>query len=167
MLGRTVLVLSALATTALAGLLPQLNLGGDVEAQADWTWADCGDLSYAVEITSIAVSPDPPVPGKNMTVDVVGTTRTPIEEGAYADVTVKLGLIQLLKRRFDVCEEATKANVSVQCPVEPGDYHVTQTVALPREIPKAKFAVQVRGVTQEDDDMVCLDIVMNFLSRAT
>jgi hypothetical protein len=30
----------------------------------------------------------------------------PWQEGAYADVTVKLGLIKLLQKRFDVCEEA-------------------------------------------------------------
>lgn len=28
------------------------------------------------------------------------------QEGAYADVEVKLGLIKLLHKRFDLCEEA-------------------------------------------------------------
>ena len=28
------------------------------------------------------------------------------QEGAYADVTVKLGLIKLLQKQFDICEEA-------------------------------------------------------------
>lgn len=28
------------------------------------------------------------------------------QDGAYADVLVKLGLIKLLQKRFDVCEEA-------------------------------------------------------------
>lgn len=28
-----------------------------------------------------------------------------LQEGAYADVVVKLGLIKLLTKRFDVCEE--------------------------------------------------------------
>jgi len=28
------------------------------------------------------------------------------QDGAYADVTVKLGLVKLLQKRFDVCEEA-------------------------------------------------------------
>ena len=29
-----------------------------------------------------------------------------MQEGAYADVVVKLGRIKLLQKRFDVCEEA-------------------------------------------------------------
>lgn len=28
------------------------------------------------------------------------------QEGAYADVTVKVGLIKLLQKEFDLCEEA-------------------------------------------------------------
>lgn len=57
-------------------------------------------------IESITVSPDPPEPGKNLTVTVEATANEVVEEGAYADVTVKLGLIKLLQKRFDVCEEA-------------------------------------------------------------
>lgn len=57
------------------------------------------------------------------------------QAGTYADVVVKLGLIKLLTRRFDVCEEAKKNDAEIQCPVEAGEYKITQTVALPREIP--------------------------------
>jgi hypothetical protein len=28
------------------------------------------------------------------------------QEGAFADVTVKIGLIKLLRKRFDLCQEA-------------------------------------------------------------
>lgn len=67
---------------------------------------------------------------------------------------MKLGLVKLLQKRFDVCEEAyvpdrllpsftqiehensRNANASVKCPVEVGPYTVSQTVALPKEIPR-------------------------------
>lgn len=29
-----------------------------------------------------------------------------LQEGAYADVEVKLGLVKILEKEFDVCEEA-------------------------------------------------------------
>lgn len=32
---------------------------------------------------------------------------TGAQDGSYADVVVKLGLIKLLSKRFDVCEEAS------------------------------------------------------------
>jgi len=31
------------------------------------------------------------------------------------------------------------ANASIQCPVQPGDYVVDQTVELPAEIPKGEY----------------------------
>jgi hypothetical protein len=109
---------------------------------------------------------------------------------------VKLGLIKLLQKRFDVCEEACvhdnstsgmktnstlrrKNNATVQCPVEPGTYNVEQTVALPKEIPPgmacvhlithlftglaAKFKIEVRGYTEANKDMVCVDLTVDFM----
>lgn len=68
------------------------------------------------------------MPGKNLTVNVEAEVQEDIkvgqvlrrrsarccpgsrlmqgQDGAYADVVVKLGLIKLLTKRFDVCEEA-------------------------------------------------------------
>ncbi|CDZ96745.1 vacuole protein [Phaffia rhodozyma] len=133
--------------------------------EGGWSWVDCGVAGDAVQVESINISPDPPVPGKNLTVSVKGVVIDPINEGSYADVLVKLGLIKLLQKRFDVCDEAENANATVQCPVSPGSYEVSQTVELPKEIPRAKFAIQVRGVTAEDKDMLCLDLFIDFLHR--
>ncbi|KAF9240851.1 hypothetical protein BU15DRAFT_61182 [Melanogaster broomeanus] len=93
-----------------------------------------GAPSDAIEVKSLSVSPDPPQAGEDLTVTVSATAFKTIEDGATADVVVKLGLIKLLTKSFDVCEEARE-----------GDYVVVQTVALPKEIPPAKFNVEVRG----------------------
>ncbi|KAJ8596954.1 hypothetical protein M405DRAFT_804559 [Rhizopogon salebrosus TDB-379] len=130
---------------------------------AGWSWEDCGFPTDAIQLQSISLSPDPPKPGEDLTVTAVGLAQEVIEDGAYADVVVKLGLIKLLTKRFDVCEEARAANASIQCPVEEGKYTVVQTVALPKEIPQAKFTVAVRGYTASDDDMLCLDLKVDFM----
>lgn len=80
-----------------------------------------------------------------------------LQEGAYADVSVKLGLIKILQKQFDLCEEAyvsvifavsemltlsylrRNANTTVQCPVQEGNYEVVHTVALPKEIPQGQL----------------------------
>ncbi|KAF8807482.1 hypothetical protein BYT27DRAFT_7256079 [Phlegmacium glaucopus] len=134
-----------------------------IHTKAGWEYIDCGNEGMPVKITSIQVLPDPPKPGKDLTVIVDGTVTETLETGAYADVSVKLGLIKLLQKRFDLCEEARKANATVQCPVKPGSYHVEHTVALPEEIPPAKFVINVRGYTVEDDDLVCLDLKVDFM----
>jgi len=130
---------------------------------AGWEYVDCGLPSNPLQIDSIELFPDPPLPGQDLTVTVKASVTDIIEEGASADVTVKLGLIKLLQKTFDVCEEARNANATVSCPVEPGPYTVVQTVALPKEIPKAKFVVLVRGFTVAEEDMLCLDLKIDFM----
>ncbi|KAF7349922.1 hypothetical protein MVEN_01292900 [Mycena venus] len=106
--------------------------------------------------------PDPPKPGQDLTIIAKGTALRRIEDGAFADVLVKVGLIKVINRRFDICEEARKANASVTCPIEEGEYEVKQTVRLPREIPPAKFTVEVHGYTVDDGDMLCLKLNADF-----
>ncbi|ORX40120.1 ML domain-domain-containing protein [Kockovaella imperatae] len=143
----------------------QMSKDGPISIMDSWTWTNCGTAADVVQLKSIKVSPDPPVPGKNLTVTVDAEVLQVIEDGAYVDVTVKLGLIKLLQKEFDVCEEAKNANATVQCPVQKGPYSVSQTVELPKEIPKAKFSVAVRGFTVDDEDMVCLDLLVDFMKR--
>ena len=74
-----------------------------------------------------------------------------------------------------------KANASIACPVQPGPYTVEQTVQLPKEIPKgiiaqiftiaraqvflAKFLVAVRAFTVDEDDMLCVDLKVDFMPK--
>ncbi|QRV83309.1 hypothetical protein RhiJN_11325 [Ceratobasidium sp. AG-Ba] len=160
------LALLPLSASALSLARPEMLILDDqysASVYAGWSYANCGLPTDPLQIKSIQVSPDPPQPGKDLTVTVAGKVQETIKEGAYADVVVKLGLIKLLKKTFDLCEEARSANVSVQCPVNPGDYTITHTVTLPKEIPQAKFSVDVRGYTVEEDDLLCLHLNADFM----
>ncbi|KAF8640872.1 hypothetical protein AX17_000520 [Amanita inopinata Kibby_2008] len=157
------LVFHAYASPAIQQV--SLEANGPVRTTASWGYQDCGLPTDPIQLDSIEVFPDPPKPGQDLTVKVKGVVKDVIQEGAYADVTVKLGLVKLLQKRFDVCEEARNANASVRCPVQPGPYTVEQTVSLPKEIPKAKFMVNIRGFTTEEEDMICLDLKVDFLPR--
>ncbi|KIM24149.1 hypothetical protein M408DRAFT_244127 [Serendipita vermifera MAFF 305830] len=127
-----------------------------------WTYEDCGTPDDLIELQDITISPDPPKPGQDLEVTVKGRVKERLEEGTYADVLVKIGIIKLLQKRFDVCEEARNANATIQCPVEPGDYTLVQTVALPKEIPPAKFSIAVRAYGPEDEDAACVNLKVDF-----
>ena len=43
-----------------------------------------------------------------------------------------------MSREADVI--SANANATVQCPVKPANYKISQTVELPKEIPKGKLA---------------------------
>ncbi|TFK57200.1 hypothetical protein OE88DRAFT_1730601 [Heliocybe sulcata] len=138
---------------------------GTVHANAGWDYAVCGTSTDVIQIKSIDISPDPPKPGQNMTVNVKAYVQELIEDGAYVDVVVKMGLVKLLSKRFDICDEARKAEASIQCPVDKGDYEVEQVAELPKEIPPGKFVVQVRGYTADEDNMVCVDLNVDFRKK--
>ncbi|ORY78070.1 ML domain-domain-containing protein [Leucosporidium creatinivorum] len=142
-----------------AGALSQVGTNdGGVHTATRWDWVDCGEPTDVIQIKSLEISPDPPVPGKNLTIKASGTVSDLIAEGAYADVVVKLGLIKLLTKRFDVCEELDNANSTLQCPIKPDEYTIEETVALPAEIPRAKFQVSARVFTQEELPAACVDL---------
>jgi len=142
------------------GLIVQDEPAG---TRTSWGYTDCGAPTDVIEVKSIELSPDPPVPGQDLTVTASGYVKDTIEWGAYADVTVKIGLIKLLHKQYDICEEAQSINATVRCPVERDNYVVTQTVALPKEIPKAKFTIQVRAYTKDEQSLLCLNIVIDFM----
>ncbi|GHJ87112.1 hypothetical protein NliqN6_3514 [Naganishia liquefaciens] len=137
--------------------------GEGMGTMGGWWWEDCGLTTDAVQIKEINVNPDPPAPGKNLTVNVKADVLKTIEEGAWAHVVVKLGLIKLLQKDFDICEEARNANATVQCPITPGSYDVSQTVELPKEIPRAKFSVNVLAYDKDDEDLACVNLFVDFL----
>lgn len=76
--------------------------------------------------------------------------------------------------------------MSVHYPIQQGSYTIEQTVALPKEVPKggstplfvselhwqnpclcflAKFIVDVQGYTDDDDDMFCLKLKVDFMKK--
>ncbi|KAG6334292.1 hypothetical protein ID866_4789 [Astraeus odoratus] len=157
--------LALLAGSAFARIQSEQEVIQDapVHTMEGWSYVDCGLAADPIQLESISVIPDPPRPGQDLTVVVKGHVTDTIKDGAYADVTVKLGLIKLLQKQFDLCEEARTANASVQCPVEPGAYIVNHTVTLPKEIPQAKFVINVRGYTVDEEDLLCLDLKVDFM----
>ncbi|KZT30465.1 hypothetical protein NEOLEDRAFT_1126020 [Neolentinus lepideus HHB14362 ss-1] len=138
---------------------------GTVRISESWDYDVCGQSTDAIQIKSIDVTPDPPKPGQNMTVNVKAYVQEVVEDGAYVDVVVKMGLVKLLQKRFDICDEARKAETTIQCPVQPGDYEVEQVADLPKEIPPGKFLVNVRGYTADDDNLVCLNLNVDFRKK--
>ncbi|GJE89821.1 ML domain-containing protein [Phanerochaete sordida] len=115
--------------------LPQASVSDSLQ------WRQCGDpQADPLLIKSIVISPDPPQPGAESNVTVVGEARETIEDGAYAYVVVKVGVLKIIEKEFDLCEEARNAHANISCPVEPGLHTVEHTVTLPKEVPKGSLA---------------------------
>jgi hypothetical protein len=97
------------------------------------TITDCSNTNDLLQILYINVSPDPPRKGQKLTIDAAGYLEEEVTQGSYIDVTVKLGLIKLLQKRFDLCEQSK--SVGKPCPLEKGRQELNVVVDLPKEIP--------------------------------
>ncbi|KDQ19894.1 hypothetical protein BOTBODRAFT_152449 [Botryobasidium botryosum FD-172 SS1] len=158
----TVLLFPGVPAWSLSGLTLQ-STGTSLDLRPSWSFTDCGSSSDALQIHKLAISPDPPVPGRDLKVSGSGYLSETILEGAYINVVVKLGNTRILTQKFDICEEARTNNLTVQCPVQPGQYDLTHTIHIPRETPRARYTVLSRAFTVDDHDIACADIKVNLL----
>lgn len=116
----------------------------------------CNDPSdYLVQIESVDLAPNPPLPGKTLTIKAKGTFQEKIEQGAYVLLQVKYGLITLIKQQADLCEQIV--NVDLKCPLEEGEMSFTKDVDLPAHIPPGKYSVHADVFTKDDKRITCLD----------
>ncbi|WP_331745949.1 ML domain-containing protein [Streptomyces virginiae] len=138
-----------------------------------WTWEDAGDSTDVLEIQSIEVTPDPPVRGKNLKMTIKGTAKQEITDGAYMRATVKLGLIKLLTKEFDLLQllkgdtsngwTLTRAGGPSAEPIKPGDVELIWAFEpLPKETPPGKFAVDLAAYTADDEDLFSITLKVNW-----
>jgi hypothetical protein len=114
-------------------LVSPLDSGTKVPGQSPLEFCPPSPFGDLVTFKYVKLTPNPPVAGQNLTIDGEATLKAPIEEGAYAQVEVKYGLLKLLDVTVDLCENAVK--VDLQCPIEKGDVAIHKVVRLPSQIP--------------------------------
>ncbi|KAF9426050.1 Phosphatidylglycerol/phosphatidylinositol transfer protein [Podila epigama] len=153
----TVICTLALGLVATTHALPNPLTGffGDSgPQQTDSIWS-CGTTDDLLQIDYININPDPPAKGQNLTIDAHGILAKDVVEGATIDLVVKVGLIKLLQKKLDFCEEAAK--IDKNCPLLAGDQYLQHTVELPKEIPPGKYTVNVKVKNPDGEQVTCLN----------
>ncbi|POW14242.1 hypothetical protein PSTT_03128 [Puccinia striiformis] len=141
------------------------NINHDTDnpsTQAESVFQDCGPFYPPFPL---GYTLTPPQLGQNLTVRVSGIIYRVIEDGAYMDVFIKVGLIAITRKRFDICEELSKAKVNLQCPMKPGQFDIVYETTLPKQIPPAKFTLVARAFTIDDSDMACANLLADFSTK--
>ncbi|MEU9111683.1 ML domain-containing protein [Streptomyces sp. NPDC048483] len=139
----------------------------------NWSYANCGLPDDALVIESITSTPDSMKPASEWKATIKAVAQTEIKDGAYLDVTVRLGLVKLLHKQFDMFEmlrgydaagwTLTRDTGGGDETIKEGPVTLTLAKKLEKETPRAKFTVNVRGFTVEEEDMVCLDFKVDFM----
>ncbi|KAJ5554205.1 hypothetical protein N7513_004164 [Penicillium frequentans] len=125
-------------------------------------WSSCGLDSDIFQPLKVEISPDPPKSGEPVNITFKGTLSTPIEDGSYTRVTIKMGLIKLYQETIDICGGFLDGT-GLSCPLLPGDLSITKNYTL--DIPPAKFTTHVEAYTADDADIACLVLKLDKTAR--
>ncbi|ODA76211.1 hypothetical protein RJ55_08056 [Drechmeria coniospora] len=157
---------------ALPGVLPSTssdvlaNTGLKIPGDSPLNLCTGDHSKDIVVVDRVDLSPNPPSPGRALVIKASGTVKKTIEKGAYINVVVKLGLITLINKKLDLCEQL--GNVNLQCPVQPGKLDITKSVDLPGAIPPGKYNVRADAYNANGEKMTCLSATLELkIGRAT
>lgn len=112
------------------------------------------------KLEAVNLDPNPPVRGDNITIDATAYLSVLVEEGAYVEVDVKYGYIKLISQTYDLCDQV--GEVDLECPLQPGEYKLSKTVAIPAEVPPGKYTVYARAFTKDDAYLACVTATVVF-----
>ncbi|KAG2188417.1 hypothetical protein INT44_001170 [Umbelopsis vinacea] len=136
---RSILLLSLLAAAANAAVLPAFRVQEVGQTLSTDLITNCGDEHDILSIDYINLTPDPPVKGQPLDIEFKGWLSERVENGSYIDLTVKFGVVKLLQKRLDLCDQAKE--IDTQCPIAAGEFTFTKSVDLPNEIRKCHVSV--------------------------
>jgi len=105
-------------------------------------------------IDKVDLIPNPPVPGQPLTIKASGTLHDVVTKGAQVEVTVKYGLITLIKRIVDLCDHVDE--VDLECPIDAGKLTLTKVVDIPKQVPPGKYNVAANAYLVDGRPLTCL-----------
>ncbi|KAM3586930.1 hypothetical protein VKS41_001979 [Umbelopsis sp. WA50703] len=157
---RSILLFSLLAAAASAATIPGFRLQEVDQTLSTDLIKNCGDSNDILTIEHINLSPDPPVKGQNLDIDFKGTLSEEVVNGSTINLIVKYGVVKLLQKTLDLCEQAKE--IDRECPIPAGEFSFTKTVELPKEIPGGKYTVNAKILTPDEREITCLNGVTTF-----
>lgn len=145
---------SLAASTSLFGSSQTILADDDVDVPGKNPLKFCqANDNYLLTIDFVDLTPNPPLPGKTLTIKAAGNFTAEVAEGAYINLSVKYGLITLLRQQADLCEQMK--NVDEECPLD-GEKVLTKDVELPSRIPPGSYSVLADVYTKDDEKITCL-----------
>ncbi|ORX62142.1 hypothetical protein DM01DRAFT_1379976 [Hesseltinella vesiculosa] len=88
----------------------------------------CSTSESILTVKELSASPDPPTQGGKYTIDLKGTLSSALEEGAVGTLTIKLGLVTVMRSTMDICAEIQTSGL--KCPLPAGNVEYKTEVDL-------------------------------------
>ncbi|EFA86634.1 hypothetical protein PPL_00435 [Heterostelium album PN500] len=116
-------------------------------------WQQCeGNVNPTFSITSLTLQPDPPVIGKSVVVNAVGTLSEQVTSGNSV-FTIQFYIAGAWRNlptfKNDVCSV-------VKCPVAQGPFSFSTTIPIPFITPRGQYRGQFIVTDQSNRNITCL-----------
>eukprot|EP00197_Chlamydomonas_leiostraca_P008008 CAMPEP_0202866060 /NCGR_PEP_ID=MMETSP1391-20130828/7155_1 /ASSEMBLY_ACC=CAM_ASM_000867 /TAXON_ID=1034604 /ORGANISM="Chlamydomonas leiostraca, Strain SAG 11-49" /LENGTH=164 /DNA_ID=CAMNT_0049545973 /DNA_START=35 /DNA_END=529 /DNA_ORIENTATION=+ len=113
-------------------------------------WRLCDDQTRAITVSSVTLTPDPPVIGGPATFLVEGSISEGVAGGSV-DIEVSFSGVQIYSQSEDLCAKT-------KCPVAPGPVAVTIVELLPPIAPPGDYGLRVTARGMAGEELMCLDV---------
>jgi len=152
----TLLASAGLAAAAVFKLQEPIGVQGGPSVPGDnpLTFCESPD-SDILTITNVDLEPNPPQKGKDLLITAKGTLKEDVVDGSRVLLTVKMGLITLIRANESLCDQLEK--VDKKCPLKEGELTFQRTVTLPAQIPPAKFNVHADVYSDKQERITCME----------
>ena len=146
----TVALLALAATISTAA--PQSNSGEMVK------FTSCGTSADSVLLDTITVTPDPPVLGKAVTLNLKGKLSKVLDLGSKMHLKANIGTIKVKDETYDMCSKA-----QLPCPIAVGQQTINALLEVPSNIPPGvTINMQITGTNKDGSAAFCLTGSMKF-----
>lgn len=99
--------------------------------------------------------------GTALKIEAKGILNEDVGEGAKIHLSVKYGLITIIRQTADLCD--TVGKVDLECPLHKDkETALSKEVDLPKEIPPGKYTVVADVVTKDEAKITCLTATVEF-----
>lgn len=119
----------------------------------------CENDKNSLKINEIVIQPNSPKKGEIVKINMNGFLEKDILHGSEILINVKYKSINLLKRRFDLCEMLAKdEKLEITCPVEKGEKSLEYEFNLPNEIPSGEYKIDI-SLKNNDKSLILCSVV--------
>jgi len=121
---------------------------------APFPFAVCAGAPTDLSVTALLVTPDPPVKGQNINMELQGTVDEQLTSGSNFVVNVLYDGVQIFTETIDMSTATT-------LPVGPGPVDLKYSVLIPSIAPAGNYVVSLTFNDQTGTEITCIQLTLN------
>eukprot|EP01114_Cavostelium_apophysatum_P001698 TRINITY_DN11479_c0_g1_i2.p2 TRINITY_DN11479_c0_g1~~TRINITY_DN11479_c0_g1_i2.p2 ORF type:complete len:141 (-),score=15.12 TRINITY_DN11479_c0_g1_i2:89-511(-) len=121
-------------------------------------WSSCAGTSDHLKITTVAITPDPPVAGQNINISISGNLDE-VVTGGTIEISIDYDGTLLYKDNATLCD--TLKGLGDVCPLQKGPLTVATSQNIPSWLPTGAYTGQIILLDSGKQQITCIKLALN------